>query len=272
MPQASVKRAGRFAFVAAALVLVNLATAVVSAAGTSTSLAGIVPPRNPPKNLAPAPDFYASCTPNVLDDTVACNSKVLEAIDHARSSEPVGPLQFNLEKFLRLSVADQLFAVVDLERVSRDEPPVTALVAQLDQVGKAGALAGGDPVLAAASLAGGAQVRAWGSNWAAGSESALGADYSWMYDDGYGSSNYACRSPHAEGCWGHRDNILRLWPSYLAGCKPGDSQLVMGAAQANSSRYGTSFAEIFVAACGPKPTGEVYTWAQAQAATGAQRP
>ena len=277
-------RLRRVAAVTAALALATVAWAVIPVIGTAASagaagaataagqgraapLAGIVPPRNPPGNLAPSPNFYAFCAPDALDDTVACNSRVLEAIDHARGTEPVGPLHFGLQKFLRLSVAEQLFAIADLERVSRGEPPVTALTTQLDEVAEAGAAAGRDPSLAATALPGGAQLRAWGSNWADGTESALGADDGWMYDDGYGSSNYDCRSPASPGCWGHRDNILRLWSSYLGGCKAADSQLVMGAAYARS-KLGTSFAEIFVAACGPQPAGEVYTWAEAQAATG----
>lgn len=266
---------------AVAVASATVALAVISVIGTAASagaataagqgraalLAGIVPPRNPPGNLAPSPNFYAFCTPDALDDTVACNSRVLEAIDHARGTEPVGPLHFGLQKFLRLSVAEQLFAIADLERVSRGEPPVTALTTQLDEVAEAGAAAGKDPSLAATTLPGGAQLRAWGSNWADGTESALGADDGWTYDDGYGSSNYDCRSPASPGCWGHRDNILRLWSSYLGGCKAADSRLVMGAAYARS-KLGTSFAEIFVAACGPQPAGEVYTWAEAQAAIG----
>jgi hypothetical protein len=93
-----------------------------------------------------------------------------------------------------------------------------------------------------------------------------------MYDDGYGSSNGGCSSPSAEQCWGHRDNILGLWTSDLAGCPSAESQLVMGAAYAKSSKWATSFAETFVAACGPKPTGEVFTWAEAQAAIVIRRP
>ena len=234
----------------------------------TTPLAGIVPPRNPPKNLAPSPDFFAFCAPNALDDKVACNLKALQAIDDARASEPFGPLQFGLQKFLRLSVPDQLFAIADLERVSRGEPPMVALTTQLDAVAAAGAEAARDPVASEAALAGGAQVRAWGSNWAEGGESALGADDGWMYDDGYGSSNYDCRSPNAAGCWGHRDNILRPWSSDLAGCASADERLVMGAGFTSSAKIATSFAEIFVAACGPAPAGAVYTWAEAEAAVG----
>jgi hypothetical protein len=261
-------RARRALVIATAAALLAGSFVALPAFASSRPLAGIVPPKNPPKNLAPNPDFYDFCAPDAYDDTVACNSRVLLAIDHARATEPLGPLHFKLQKFLRLSVPEQLFAIANMERVSRGEPPVAALTVQLDEVAETGAVAARDPELSGAPLLGGAEMRAWGSNWADGTESALGADDGWMYDDGYGSSNYDCRSTHAAGCWGHRDNVLRAWSSYLAGCAPADQHLVMGAAYAKAPRYATSFAEIFVAACGPKPSGEAFTWAQAQAAIG----
>lgn len=258
--------AGRVA--AAAVVFFFASISVVVVAGAAAPQGGIVPPRNPPKNLPPNPNFYASCTPNVLDDTVACNLKALLAIDHARATEPLGPLHFGLQRFLRLSVVEQLFTIANLERVSRGELPMAALTTQLDRVAQAGAAAGRDPELGGDTLAGGAQMRAWGSNWADGSESALGADDGWMYDDGYGSSNYDCRSPQSAGCWGHRDNVLRPWQTYTSGCPGADARMVMGAGYSRSARLAPSFAEIFVAACGAKPTGEVFTWSQAKAAIG----
>jgi hypothetical protein len=229
--------------------------------------AGIIPPKNPPKNILPNPYFYGSCADGVLDDSVACNTAALKAIDNARKTEPVGPLKFNLAKFLKLSVRDQLFAIADLERVSRGEAPMTALTTQLDGLAQTGANTDNDPNFPT-TLTGGAALRAGGSNWAGGTESALGSDDGWMYDDGYGGANGDCKSPKASGCWGHRDNILGLYSQDLAGCPSGQSQLMMGAAYAHAGPYGTSFAEIFVAACGAKPTDEVYTWAQAQAAIG----
>jgi len=248
------------------------AAALTSGAAASRKLsphAGIPPPNNPPKNLPPIPNFYESCTGGQLDNSARCNSQALKAIDQARGTEPVGPLEFNLAKFLKLSVPEQLFAIADLERVSRGEPPVAALTTQLDNVAQAGANASTDPYLSASTLSGGAQVHAWGSNWAGGTESALGSDDGWMYDDGPGGFNGDCTPTNMSGCWGHRDNILGLYSQDLAsgGCSSGQSQLVMGAAYAlTSSAYLTSFAEIFVAACGAKPTDEVYTWAQAEAA------
>ncbi len=278
-----VSRVSRAAMFVAALVTIAVAGGRAEAAaglagGASRTWAlphvlamartGIVPPRNPPKNLPPAPNFYAYCAVGGLDDTAACNSKALQAIDRARATEPIGPLRFTLARFLRLSVADQLFAIADLERVSRGEPPIAALTIQLDKAAQAGADDGGDPSLSARTLSGGAEIRAWGSNWAGGSESALGSDDSWMYDDGFGSHNGDCTAPKARQCWGHRDNVLGAWRSDLTGCPSADSQVVMGAGYARSAKWSTSFAEIFVAACGPKPAGEVYTWAEAKAAIG----
>ena len=230
---------------------------------------GIIPPKNPPQSLPPKPDFYDYCTGGVLDDASGCNSKALEAIDQARATEAIGPLEFSLARFLKLSVPEQLFAIADLERVSRGEPPMAALTTQLDQVAKAGATSSGDPSLSARTLSGGAGVLTWGSNWAAGTESALGSDDGWMYDDGPGGFNADCTKTVTSGCWGHRDNILGLYSEDLGSC-PGDQrQLMMGAGYApTSSGFGTSFAEIFIAACGASPTDEVFTWAQAKAAIG----
>jgi hypothetical protein len=43
--------------------------------------------------------------------------------------------------------------------------------------------------------------------------SALDADYNWMYNDGYGGPDSDCTTPTAASCWGHRDNILGLYPT-----------------------------------------------------------
>ena len=53
---------------------------------------GILPPKNPPKSLAPVPNFYADCALGALDPTVACNAEIVQAIDRARGREPLGPL------------------------------------------------------------------------------------------------------------------------------------------------------------------------------------
>ena len=245
-------------------------SSVVISAGDEPAK-GIVPPKNPPKNLPPIPNFFSSCAGGVLDDSTACNSKALQAIDQARGTEPLGKLSFSLARFLKLSVVDQLFTIADLERVSRGEAPMVALTSQLDAVAKIGANGNVDPDFTGQKLSGGAQVYAWGANWAGGTESALGSDDSWMYDDGPGGFNEDCTKTNASGCWGHRDNILGLWANDLAArdCPASERQLMMGAAHATpASGFGPSFTQIFVAACGVRPPDEVYTWARAQVAIG----
>ena len=56
----------------------------------------------------------------------------------------------------------------------------------------------------------GYQDTGWGSNFAQDS-TPLGADFAWMYNDGYGGTNLDCTSPSDPACWGHRDNILGPW-------------------------------------------------------------
>jgi hypothetical protein len=258
--------AGRAVAAVATVAGLSLAAAVPGAvAAPAPALRGITPPRNPPKSLPPDPDFYAYCVGGVLDNAVGCNSKALEAIDRARETEPVGPLRFNLARFLRLSVAQQLFAIADMERVSRGETPMAALTFKLDTAARAGAVAGRDPEPATETLDGGARIFTWGSNWAGGTESALGSDDGWMYDDGPGGFNGDCNAGRHEGCWGHRDNILGLYSDDIAGCPVAERRLVMGAGYASrKASLGTSFAETFVAACGPRPTDVVFTWAEAE--------
>ena len=169
--------------------------------GRAAPGAGIVPPRNPPKNLPPVPNFYAYCTVRALDDTAVCNSKALEAIDR-REGRPIGSLRFSLAKFLKLSVVDQLFTIADLERVCPRRAAHDGPHSPAGQGGPGRRRQRQRPQLVGQALVRGAQVLAWGSNWAGGSESALGADYGWMYDDGYGGHNGGCESPAAAGCWG----------------------------------------------------------------------
>lgn len=230
---------------------------------------GIVPPKNPPKNIPPNPNYLRYCKSAALDDSTTCANKALAAIDNARRSEPLGALHFNLAHFLHLTVSEQLFAIADLERTSRGLAPVQAITRQLDSVAMTGAKNNSDPMLTSGTLYGGARVFAWGSNWAGGTENALGSDDGWMYDDGPGGPNLACTSPHASGCWGHRTNILGRYGEELGSCPTAKRHVVMGAAYTTtSSPFRTSFTQIFVSACGSTPTGEVFTWAQAKKALG----
>jgi len=170
--------------------------------------AGTVPPANPSVSLSPSPNFSGngSCQGGVMDDSTGCDQSAIQAIDNARANpnvDGIGKLLLDssvsstaLPAFQAMTVPQQLFVVANLERVDRGLPPVTGLTTQLDSVGQSGASAGGDPSLASSTLSGGALVVSWGSNWAGGTNNAIGTDYYLMYDDGYPGINGDCTSSY----------------------------------------------------------------------------
>ena len=124
-----------------------------------------------------------------------------------------------------LAPAEQLFVLVDIERVDRGLPPVVGMVQELDQDAQNGAGANADPT--PASVPPGMGVMAWASNWAEAA-GALGSNYNWMYDDGPGSGDIGCSASTPSSCWGHRDNELGFSASQVASSR---GVLVMGAAE-----------------------------------------
>jgi hypothetical protein len=175
--------------------------------------------------LSAATEQACSAAPLSAD----CQSAALADINLARAAEGVGPMILP-SGFSSLAGPHQLLVLANLERVARGLVPALGLSAGLNATAVAGALAGTDPIPAVLN---GDEVT---SNWAAGTESALLVDFMWMYDDGPGSGNLDCTASDTSGCWGHRDDILY----------PFHPPLVMGAAFAPSTRYGPSFAELFV--------------------------
>ncbi|HEV2361543.1 MAG TPA: hypothetical protein VGS21_07565, partial [Acidimicrobiales bacterium] len=161
-----------------------------------------------------------------------------------------------------LSQPEQLFAIANLERISRGEVPMVAMTKQLDGYAQSGANTASDPSFPS-SMTGGGFLIAGGSNWAGNTINATASDFDWMYDDGLGSHNGDCTPQNTSGCWGHRDNILGFYDP--AGCQS-TNEFVMGAAINPKGWLGQypSFAELFVHDCGPMPTDVVFTWAQAE--------
>lgn len=151
---------------------------------------------NPPANVPRTPAMAQACSG---DDAPACQAAVVQAIDHARAAEGVGPLVLPSD-FGSLSTSAQLLVLADLERTDRGLPGFSGLSASLDSLAARGASANTDPS--------GPSNADWGSNWAGGEQNALLADYDWMYDDGPGSPNLDCPKPGSSGCWDHRENIL----------------------------------------------------------------
>ena len=225
----------------------------------------------------------------------------LKAIDGARAKQGVGPMYLP-KNFNALSGDEQLFVVIDLERVGRGLPPLTGIVASLDGVAQEGTQVSGQPagtfadpvfpggfsVDPGASLAyschpvGAGSYACDGSGnpgaaiAAGGQIGALEADYSWMYNDGYGGPNSDCKTANAPGCWKHRDNILGPYPtrtrfisgpwgSSLSIVSPRAAMPVMGAGslQPNGGARG-SWTAIFASVTGRMPA-LAYSWSQARA-------
>jgi hypothetical protein len=226
------------------LVLAAVTCATVVGAGLSlpAGAAGILPPNNPPSNIAPSSADY------------------LTSIDSARAQEGVGPLNISAATLASLPVAEQAFIVINDERIDRGLPAISYMTSQLNSVAQQGANAADDPSFPT-SLGGGSQMSWGGSIWAGGLSSILAADFYWMYSDGYGGShgettNATCSTPSAAGCWGHRDIILHEF-SACGGTAP---TISLGAA--SSSVAGGSFAAELVGTCGPPPAGITLTWGQ----------
>jgi ribosomal protein L24E len=209
------------------------------------SAAGILPPSNPGANIAPD------------------NGDWLTSINDARAQEGVGPMSVSESTLSSLPIDQQVFTVVNNERVDRGLPPIDYVTSQLDSYAQAGADSGTDPSFPG-SLTGGAPITFGGSIWAGGLTNVFEADYYWMYDDGWGGSsttNAACSLSNLFGCWGHRDIILHEF----ANCPNGAPVLSMGAAYSPSGYSGGSLSAILVSSCSP-PTDITASWGQVAAA------
>jgi hypothetical protein len=233
---------GRMALGAIGAMVVGAATVMGSWSGAGA--AGILPPSNPPSNIAPS------------------SSDFLSSINAARADEGVGPLSITSSTLAGLSIPEQVFIVVNLERIDRGLPAISYMTAQLNADAQQGANAGGDPGFPA-SLSGGAPVAYGGSIWAGGLSSVLEADYYWMYDDGWGgllssTSNAACSLLSLSECWGHRDIILHQF----ANCGSAAPTLSMGAAYSLTGYSGGSIAAVEISTCGAPPSDITLTWSQ----------
>ncbi|MGA2520861.1 MAG: hypothetical protein ABSG81_08615 [Acidimicrobiales bacterium] len=181
----------------------------------------------------------------------------LQNVDLGRAQDGVGPLSGS--GLGTLTGPEELFVVVNLERIGRSLAPFDALTTSLDALAQQGANAGGDPPQPTVPGFGNEGVVE-----ASGTADPLVADFYWMYDDGCtGPSvvNVTCSAATPEP-WNHRNQIL--WP-YSTGS---DCSLDMGAAQATSA-----LAAVFEGYCGSAaPTDVVFTWAQAESMLGLTPP
>jgi len=212
---------------AALALTAGVASALVVVAGTSldAGATAILPPDNPSASVPP--QVMPACT-TVGDHTAGCIDSVLHNINYARSLEGLGPLVLPPDYATDLVPVQQLI-LTDEERGDRGIPEYSDLDHTLDSVALTGAQASTDPGPLPAGFEGP------GGSIFAQDETPLGADFAWMYDDGYGGTNLDCTSP-GSGCWGHRDNILGNWTS-ISG-----ETAMLGAANTSSGQYTEIFA------------------------------
>ncbi len=209
---------------------------------------------NPPGNIPAQPDFFTTCAKGWR--TATCRRQALAAIKRARALDGVKhPALILPRNYNKLTVAEQTFVITDLERVGRGLRPFAGLTSELNTASHSAAVARVDPtpVLSALEHMG---VSQYGSIWA-GDFGPLASDYDWMYEDGYSPNgsgiNVDCQSPQANGCWGHRDNILSKYGS--------EPTLLAGAGTAQPP--GQSIAEVMTGGKGKAPSF-TYSWRQAK--------
>lgn len=220
---------------------------------------GILPPNDPAHNGPAGPGASPACTSPAAGPTkgynasLACGEVYVALINAQLAAEHAHAIHLPSD-WARLTPQEQLFVMADLERVSRGLPPYVGLSASLDALAQAGAVADRDP---AGPRSG---YLAAGANWAGGSVSAAAADYGWVYVDGWGgpsgTGNLDCTSPHAPGCWGHRNNVLGRYTGLEC------TDCVMGAGAAFTTAESPSLTELFVE---PSRAGQFpvfFTWAK----------
>lgn len=241
----------------------------------------------PSTNIAPSPNFVVSSTSTFVNgawtnanpcivgsatgiswpsftDGRDCNSYVLAAINNARAQEGVKAMVLP-SNWYSLSTAQQLFVVADLERVDRGLPAYLGISATLSANAQHAAQTNNDPTVAAGfAIAKDAQgYPAMGGAWSAG-YSVLAADYFWMYADGWNgskssTSNIACTTPRAAGCWAHRLELLGSDPGFNPGVGLGTTIAEVGVGFAMVKGV-ASYVDLIEVPSGAQPAMS-FTWA-----------
>ena len=244
---------------------------------------------NPSVNIAPTPNFleagqcsqvggvWSCANPCVsaqltfpeTDDTPACTTYLLEAINNARSVEGLSAMVLP-SNWYSLTTPEQLFVVANLERTARQLPPYLGINAALSADSQRAAQGDADPGVASgftdSTDPGG--YAAMGGAWSAGFN-VLAADYMWMYVDGWGgsaatTSNVACTTANAAGCWAHRDELLGSDPGFNPGVGLTSTNCEVGVGFAVVNGSG-SYVDLIERPAGVAPA-MTFTWAQEVAA------
>jgi hypothetical protein len=237
--------------------------------GTATHYgAGPLPPSNPSANMVTNPQYNgggyvcAYSAHYVYKVTTACTAEMLQAINNAHAVENVKPMVLPTN-WNSLTVPEQIYVVITLERVDRGLAPYLGINAALSGNAQAAAVAGHDPSLARGFPG---VTSGDGGIWA-GDYSPLSADFGWMYNDGWGGSlmtttNGDCSSAKAPPCWGHRDQILGADPGWNPGVGLGCTTCEVGVGYSFLARYRWgSYVGLIERPIGPPPA-MIFTWAK----------
>ena len=187
---------------------------------------GIVAPAKPSVNVPP--QVMPACTITPDDHSAGCIDSVLHNINYARTFEGLGPLVLP-NNYASQTVSMQQLIIADEERGDRGLTQYSGLDANLNTAAQTGASTNTDPALPSGYVGPG------GANFAV-DYTPLGADFAWMYNDGYGGTNLLCTTPTSTDCWGHRNNVLGAWNAIS-----GETAL-MGVGDTATGRYAQIFA------------------------------
>jgi hypothetical protein len=192
-----------------------------------------------------------------VNGSARCTALALSAVNRGRRAEHLPALVLP-DDYRRLTVEEQLFVLVDLERTARGVPPLVGLTPVLTAQAQEAAAKSTDPQLRSAydplEVATVGDTLGAGGAWAGDEVDTLEALFGWIYDDGWGgrgaTSNGACTSASAPGCWGHRDELLGEYRG--TGC----STCVAGAGYARRTRAGffSSYVMLVVAPANGPPS------------------
>jgi hypothetical protein len=196
--------------IASALVLVFVASA------SSANWKGSDPPTNTPLGRR----LPSSC--NAAPTGKECIDAGVWYLDRARAK--VGLHAYALPaNFPSLSPVQQLFILVNLDRVQYGLRPIPGLTAALSHDALvSGVWRADDPHPSNTT-----GLNTWWPGWAGAFHNAPMAYEAWVWNDGLGSKNPRCTPTDHSRCWGHRHSLLWKYRPVLA----------MGAATGRDSRH-----------------------------------
>jgi len=178
-----------------------------------------------------------------------CIDAAVYYLDKARSRANLPPYALPAN-FPSLPPPQQLFILVNLDRVQYGLPPFPGMTARLDHDALvSGVWRADDPHPSNTT-----GLTAWWPGWAGAFLNAPMAYETWVWNDGLGSTNPRCTPSDHSRCWGHRHSVLWKYGSNLA----------MGAAVGRDSRHHRrGYTYLFVGGNAAYKPVYTYTWKQA---------